>query len=328
MKTKTKAKAKAKAYSNIAFIKYWGKRNASLRIPVNSSISMNLSSVYTLTSVEFDEKLKDDKIKIDGSISKGVERERVIKHLNRIRKIGKFNIKANVISRNNFPKGTGIASSASGFAALTVAAVKAAGINISQRRLSTLARLGSGSACRSIPDGFVEWRKGKGSESSYAYSIYLPNYWEIRDIIAIVGERKKKVSSSEGHKLVSTSPFFKSRMQFLPKRIQRIKRAFRDKDFTDFGKTIEEEALNMHAVMMTSKPALFYWLPDTIGVMNSIIQWREQGLESYFTLDAGPNVHVICEERNSRKLTDKLRAVKGVKQLIVNKPSIGARLVG
>ncbi|KKR90626.1 MAG: Diphosphomevalonate decarboxylase [Candidatus Woesebacteria bacterium GW2011_GWD1_41_12] len=320
-------KVVVRAPSNIAFIKYWGKKNEKLRIPANSSISMNLSDAYTETSVEFKKILSDDLVIIDGKKIDGKEKERIGRHLNLIRKMARINFFAEVLSKNNFPKGAGIASSASGFAALTLAGVKAAGLNLSEKELSVLARLGSGSACRSIPDGFVEWKKGSKSSDSYAYSLKSPEYWDIRDIIVVVGEKSKKVGSTEGHKEATSSPFYKARISEMDKKIADIKLALKNKDFTKFGRIVEEEAINMHTVMMTSKPPLFYWLPKTLEIMQSITTWREAGLETYFTIDAGPNIHVICRSKDVRKVKTKLEKIQGVKKIIINRVSKGARIV-
>lgn len=320
-------KITAKAPANIAFIKYWGKKDEKLRLPANSSISMNLSGAFTVTSVEFDKKLKGDKFFLNGVVAKQEETERISKHIDLIRSIAKIRTPAMVVSKNNFPKGAGIASSASGFAALTVAASKASGLSLSEKELSILARLGSGSACRSIPDGFVEWKEGDLSEKSYAYSLFEPNYWDIYDLIAIVGESSKKISSTEGHAIAESSPFFKTRILGMKNKIREIKFALKKKDFTKFGEILEAEAINMHAVMMTSVPPLYYWLPDTLRVMTKVIELRDKGIECYFTIDAGPNVHIICEEKNNLKIKRKLLNIKGIKNVLVNKASRGAELI-
>lgn len=320
-------KATAKAPANIAFIKYWGKLNEKLRLPANSSISMNLSGAFTITSVEFNETLKDDEFTLNGIVAGQEETERVSKHLDRIRDLAKIKSQARVISDNNFPKSSGIASSASGFAALTLAATKAAGLDLSEKDISILARLGSGSACRSVPDGFVEWKAGRTNDSSYAYSLFKPNYWDICDLIAVVGENSKKVSSTEGHARAESSPFYQSRILGMDKKISEIKRAFREKDFTKFGEILEAEAINMHAVMMTSTPPLYYWKPETLDIINKVNELREKGVECYFTIDAGPNVHVICESKNRRKISRLLNGISGVKEVLSNKPAEGARLL-
>lgn len=320
-------KVTAKAPANIAFIKYWGKRNEKLRLPANSSISMNLSGAYTITSVEFDPGFKSDEL-FWGKLAAGEqETKRVSTQLDLIRGIAKIKTYAKVVSKNNFPKGAGIASSASGFAALTVAAASAASLGLSEKKLSILARIGSGSACRSIPDGFVEWRTADSSAQSYAVSLHPPDYWDICDLIAVVGESSKKISSTEGHALAESSPFYKARIMGMKDKVKEMKDSLRKKDFTKFGEILEAEAVNMHSVMMTSEPPLYYWLSQTLEIMLAITEWRGRGLEAYFTIDAGPNVHVICEDKNVIKVRKELSKIKGMKNIIECKPNVGARVI-
>lgn len=320
-------KATAKAPANIAFIKYWGKRDEKLRIPMNNSISMNLSGVSTTTTVQFSQNLKNDLVKIDNQVNKGRERERVVKHLDRVRMMANINLRAKVNSRNNFAQGTGMASSASGFAALTLAATRAVGLTLSERQLSILARLGSGSACRSIPDGFVEWKAGESNETSYAYSLLTPEHWDICDVIAVVGKKAKKVSSTRGHTRAESSPFYQARISGMTAKVREIKKALKHRDFTKFGEIVEAEAINMHAVMMTSKPALYYWLPKSLEIMLAVQEWRNLGLGVYFTLDAGPNVHLLCQKKDSKKLLSRLKRIERLDEVIPNKPSVGAQLL-
>jgi len=320
-------KSTAKAPANIAFIKYWGKQDEKLRTPLNSSISMNLSNCYTITTVEFSGKYKRDSFFILNEKTTAKEKEKVFKHLDRVRKKAGINLKAKVISKNSFPKSRGIASSASGFAALTLAAAKAAGLNLKERELSVLARLGSGSACRSIPDGFVEWKKGKSSDNSFAYSLYPANYWEKRDVVVIVQKQEKKVGSTSGMKGVRTSLFCKARLASINKRIKKLKKSFKNKDFKLLGKIIEEETINMHGVMMTQKPALFYWNGETIKIIKAVQEWRRYGLLVYFTIDAGPNVHLICQAEGEKEIAKKVKKLGGVLDVIINKPAKGAHII-
>lgn len=301
-------KATAIAPANIAFIKYWGKKDAKLRLPYNPSISMNLSSCITTTTVEFSKEFQID------TVTEGFNPKRVIEHIDRLRALSGINDRVRVTTANNFPSSSGIASSASGFAALTVAAADALGLHLSERKLTELARLGSGSACRSIPDGFVKW------DGEFAYSIYPPDYWDILDILVIVGKAAKSVSSSEGHENVETSPLFAKRLAALPGRFRNIELAMKNKDFSLFGKTIEEECLDMHHVMQTQDPPLFYWTRDTQGVIDDI---KMSGVPAYFTVDAGPNVHIICEGKDEARV----RAVLSGREIIVNKPAKGAHSI-
>lgn len=319
-------KKTAIAPSNIAFIKYWGKKDEVLRLPSNGSISMNLSNLQTTTTVEFNEQYIKDEVVIEGSTS---EKDilKVINHLNLIRSKAGIKTFAKVISQNNFPSSTGLSSSASGFAALTVAAAAASGLNLSEKELSILARIGSGSACRSIPSGFVEWRDGNDSENSYSESIFPPGYWDIVDVVAVVSREKKEVSTTDGHRLASTSPFNDLRLSHMSQRIIDCKKILREKNFTQLGELMEREALEMHAIMLTSTPPLIYWLPTTVRLMKEVRSWRKEGLEAYFTINTGQDIHIICEGKNKEQIIGRLRGIQEVIKVIPNYPAVGARLV-
>jgi len=319
-------KATAVAPSNIAFIKYWGKKDDELKLPENSSISMNLSNLLTITTVEFDPELKEDWVMING-VKNDTESDKVIKQLDLIRAMSLYTYKAKVLSMSNFPTGTGLSSSASGFAALTLAAVNALEINLDEKKLSILARIGSGSASRSIPDGFVEWKKGKDSNSSYSISILPANYFKILDVVAIVSNKKKEVSTTDGQTLAHTSPLFKKRLSGINKKIEIIKKLMKTRDFKNFGQLVEDEAIELHKIMQTSKPPLNYLQPETIKIMELVKRWRNEGLEVYFTLNTGQDIHLIIEEKNEKKLLEKLKKIKEVKNIIVNRPAVGASII-
>lgn len=318
-------KATAIAPSNIAFIKYWGRKNEVLRLPTNGSISMNLSNLLTTTTVEFDSGRKQDEVFIDGLADKK-ETDRVINHLNRIRKLAKIKDKARVASKNNFPSSVGLSSSASGFAALTLAGTKAAGLNLAEKQLSILARQGSGSACRSIPSGFVEWLDGNTSGSSYAVSLYPPDYWEIVDIVAIVSKEKKEVSTSEGQKLAKTSFFYKFRQTNMNNKIRLLKKYLKEKKFGDFGELAESEALEMHAIMLTSNPSLIYWTAGSLELMKLVKKWRQEGLAIYFTINTGQDIHLLCQKKDTDKVVQRLKRLPFVKKHIINFPAKGAKI--
>lgn len=335
-------KATAQAPSNVAFIKYWGRKDELLRLPTNGSISMNLSGLQTRTTVEFDSSLKEDSVEIketkeleeiiktketeDIKGAKGSD-EKIVAHLNRIRKRAGITEYARVVSENNFPRSTGLSSSASGFAALTLAATKAAGMNLSEKELSILARQGSGSACRSIPDGFVEWYDGDTSENSYAESIFPPDYWNLVDIVCILSTKAKKVPTSTGQQSAASSPLFAKRLERMPFRLERIKQIISDRDFTSFGEMIEQEALEMHRIMETSVPPLFYMTDETKKMISYVREWRAGGLPVYFTVNTGENIHLLCEEQNREKLVDLVSKIDIIQSSLVNKPSGGAKSI-
>ena len=242
-------KATARAPSNLAFIKYWGRKDETLRLPANASISMNLSDLLTTTTVEFIPSLTMDELVINGqSFSQNtVECQRVSKHLDRLRSIDQTSSRARVVSENSFPASTGLSSSASSFAALTVAGAGALGLNLRREELSVLARQGSGSACRSIPDGFVEWLDGDTSETSFAISLYPPDYWDIVDVVALVSDEKKDVSSSIGQRVVNTSPFFPVRLAGMKGKLDRARELLRHRDFLAFGE-FPQYQLSLHEI--------------------------------------------------------------------------------
>lgn len=317
-------KATAIAPANIAFIKYWGKKDEKLHLPLNASFSMNLSGSITTTTVEFSEKYLTDTVQADLNEK---EKEKVLVHLDRIRRVAKSTMRASVVTKNSFPKSAGLASSASGFAALTVAASGALGLGLTEKELSIVARFGSGSACRSIPDGFVYWKNGESTDDSYAYSIYPSSYWDLRDIIVIVEASEKPVSTRGGMERVKTSPFWRERVLGIPAKIHAVQYALKHKNLRELGIVMEEDCVNMHAVAMTQNPPLFYWNEATMAIIRAVRAWREKGIPVYFTIDAGPNVHLICEGKNEKNVLEKVKKLSGIIQVIVNKPSIGAHLV-
>ncbi len=319
-------KATARSHSNIAFVKYWGKKDEVLRLPTNGSISMNLSNLFTTTSVEFLPSLKADDILVNG-ISNSSINHRVSNHLDRIRHFSKHSSFAKVISQNSFSASAGMASSASGFAALTVAGLTSAGITLSEKEVTMLARQGSGSACRSIPDGFVEWLDGDSSEKSYAYSFHDSNYWDVCDVVAVVSTEKKDIATSIGQQSAETSIFFKARLKKMSEKIRECKEYIDKKNFNGFGKLIELEALEMHAIMLTSWPSLIYWEPSSLAVMKLVKRMREAGISVYFTIDAGPNIHVVCLKKDLETINKQIQSIPGVIETIMNSASKGSYLI-
>lgn len=319
-------KVTAVSCANIAFIKYWGRKDHALRLPLNSSISMNLDHATTTTTVEFDAALGSDRFTLKGAKTSAQVAQRVTAHLDRIRQRADVTLWARVVSQNSFPMGAGIASSASAFAALTAAACAAVGLELDQRELTILARLGSGSACRSIPAGFVEWHTAETSDSSYAEQIAPPDHWDLRDLIAIVQTEHKKVGSTKGHELVDPSPFAAARLAAAERALPIVRDALRARDFATFGEETEQEAIRMHAVTMTSQPSILYWSPETVRLLHAVRAWRAAGLPAYFTIDAGANVHVLCEGQHADTLITQLRALAGVVDVIENQPGPGTRL--
>ena len=315
------------AFSNIAFIKYWGNQDNDMRVPSNDSISMNLDGLYARTTVTEDVFLSSDELTINGRMVSGAALQRAsnILDLARVRAGKKHFMR--VESENNFPSGAGIASSAAAFAALALAAAHAAGLDLSEAELSRLARRGSGSASRSIPSGFVEWQAGTCDEDSYAFFIAPPEHWALADCVAIISSEHKKTGSTEGHALAWTSPLQAARVADAPRRLEICRRAIMERDFDSFASIVELDSDMMHAVMMTSTPALHYWKPGTLRVMQAARAWRRDGLPACYTVDAGANVHIISPAEHAEEVANRLRKLSEVQQTLVAKVGGGARIV-
>lgn len=288
-------KTTIKASSDIALVKYWGKKDEVLRLPENGSVSIILDGMDTITTVEFSETFSEDEVYIQDKKIEVISREakRVIKHLDRMRNLANVNLKAKVVSKNTFPRGTGLSSSGSGMAALTYAAAKALGLELSEKELSILSRQASGTACRCACGGFVEWLDGDTSETSYSHTIFDKDHWDIRDVVAVVDEGQKKISSTEGHESAQSSPFFEVRQNNIKAKIEAVKSAIKEKNFTKLGKIVEAEALEFHSILLTSEVPLILWYPGTLQVMQEVEKLREEGIECYFTINTGFNLHIL-----------------------------------
>jgi len=317
-------RATAIAHPNIAFIKYWGHADAALHLPANPSVSMVLDCLQTRTTVGF-RALREDEVVIDGVPASPAARARVSEHLDRVRALAGTDLGAHVRSESNFAAGAGLASSASAFAALTLAATVALGLDLSLEQLSALARLGSGSACRSIPDGFVEWTV-QPDRSSTAHSIAPPEHWTLCDCIALVSTRHKEVSSIGGHEAAPSSPLHTARVRDATLQLPACRRAIEQRNLVALGRIAERDAVMMHAVAMTSAPPIYYWTAETMRVVRAVVEWRQAGLPVYYTIDAGPNVHCLCETAYGDEVQRRLASLPGVEQVLVACPGSGARL--
>ena len=288
---------------------------------------MNLAGLTTTTTVEFCDDLIRDDVYIGGEYVTGAAAERVSHHLDHVRQLAGQALYANVTSENNFPTGAGIASSASAFAALSLAATSAIGLTLSERELSVLARLGSGSAARSIPSGFVEWHAADKHEDSYAESFAPPEHWALIDLIAVISRAHKATGSTEGHAIAATSPLQAARLQSAPTRIAEFKRAILERDFPAFATVVELDSTVMHAVMMTGAPPLFYWQPTTLSVMDHVRRWRAEGLAVCYTIDAGANVHCLCLVSDADLIAARLLQINGVAEVLRAAPGGPAHLI-
>ncbi len=313
-------KATAKAGSNIAFVKFWGEMDPTLHLPLNSSLSMTLDQAYSIVTVEFSPHYAQDEVDLEGVQAEGPRRERVVRFLDYLRALARVSLPARVAARTTFPVATGLASSASLFAALTVAGLAALGLSRDERTMSTIARLGSGSAARSMFGGWVEWVAGGRHEDSYAQPLKPPDWWPITDILVIVSSEPKEVSSVAGHGMAASSPCQTVRLSRVPEHLALARTAIETRDLGLLGRVAEEEGLLLHAVAMTGTPPVLYWLPATVGVIRRVLDWRREGLPVYYTLDAGPNIHVLTPPEYTAQIAAGLCRVEGVDHTMVCQP--------
>lgn len=327
-------KVTAVAPTNIAFIKYWGARNLEAAIPFNPSISMTLTRCVSRCTAEHREDDSGPDEVLVRSPGGGLGRpapefaRRIREHLSRIRgsfgRAGAFH----VATENSFPSAAGLASSASGFAGLTLAATGALGIELDPAVLSSLARQsGSGSAARSVLGGYVEWPAGEGEERSYALPLAPATHWDLRNVIALVDSAPKPVSSREGHRRATTSPFFGRRQEILPSRLRTVREAIAARDLDRLGPLLEEEAIELHLVAMSSRPPILYWRPGTLRVLEAVRELRARGVAAWATMDAGPNVHVICPPDSEEQVARALNRLPEVEGLIRDRVGDGPQLV-
>lgn len=316
-----------RAHTNIAFIKYWGKEDETLILPKNNSLSLTLDAFYTDTQVCFDKKLNKDILFIDGEEQdkKALKKAQVI--LDLVRKEAGIHEFARIDSKNHVPTAAGLASSASGLAALAGAASLAAGLNLTKEELSRLARRGSGSASRSIYGGFAEWQKGSSDIDSFAIPIDEAD-WDIGMIFIIVDDGRKEVSSTEGmRRVVETSPYYDGWVSSTKEDLIDMKSAIKKQDIVKVGEIAERSALKMHALNLSANPPFNYWSPESIEAMRMVSELRKQGYPVYLTMDAGPNVKLICKASQMEELTEKLLQTFHKEQLVMAKPGPGIQIL-
>ena len=303
-----------RARSNIALIKYWGKRDAALNLPAVGSISITLEGLWTETRVEFDATLEHDVLTLDGE-QREEQTRRVTACLDILRERAGTRDRARIDSHNNFPTAAGLASSASGFAALVVAADRALGLGLDARELSIAARRGSGSAARSLYGGFVEMQRGTAADGrdSYAQPLLEADEWPLDVVVAITATARKPVGSGSGMtRSAMTSPYYRAWVDTHPADLAAARAAIHGRDFAALAEVSEHSCLKMHAAALAAKPALLYWGPATVACMLAIRELRDAGVPVFFTIDAGPQVKAVCEAGHSRRVQDALQATGAV----------------
>lgn len=291
---------KARAYTNIALIKYWGKKDEELILPMNNSLSLTLDAFYTETTVSFDPALQADTFLLDGQLQNTAATAKISRFLDLLRELAGTKLRAAVTSENFVPTAAGLASSASGLAALAAAGNAALQLGLDDSQLSRLARRGSGSACRSIFGGFVEWEQGTDDITSLAHPLAANGFEnDLAMLFVLINDKQKDVSSRDGmRRTVATSAFYPGWLASLPEDLAAIKQAIATQDFTALGRITEANGLKMHATTLAAVPPFTYWSPQSLMAMDLVRQLRATGTECYFTMDAGPNVKVLCRRQD------------------------------
>jgi diphosphomevalonate decarboxylase len=319
------------ACANIALVKYWGKRDHILNLPAVGSISITLNALQTKTKVIFRPDLEEDILRINDQNAAHHQQQRVKNFLDIIRnnyKVGHF---AEVSSINNFPTGAGLASSASAFAAISLASTSALGLNLSKSQLSVLARRGSGSAARSIYGGFVEMKTGRDRQGNDDYAIQLENenYWDLRVIILITAKEQKSIGSTAAmNSCAATSAYYKPWVDSSVFDLDEMRNAIQKKDLEKLGEVAELSALKMHALTFSAKPPIIYWNPATIQLIHMIQKLRREGIPAYFTIDAGPQIKVITLPEYVSKLINDFKCLSEIQEIIETAIGPDAGLIG
>lgn len=319
----------ARSNVNVALVKYWGKRDPVRNLPVTNSISLTLDGLSVEASVRFDP-AGEDRFEIDGEPARGEERDRLLRFVDLVRQRVPTAGAAEVRTRSSVPRGAGLASSAAAFAALALAASRAAGLELEGRELSALARRGSGSASRSVYGGFVEWHRGERADGtdSVAEPLLAPDAWDVRVVVAVTSTEPKAVSSREGMRRAAESPFFSAWVAATEADLIAARSAIRARDLAALGEVAERSALAMHAVGLAARPPLLYWRGATVECVRRVWALRAEGVPAWVTIDAGPQVKVLCAPASAARVADAHAAVTGVERVLTCAPGRGAEVVG
>jgi len=306
--------ASAVAHPNIALVKYWGKQDCPGNRPAVPSLSVTLDSLYTYTRIQFEGVPGADAFTINGAPDPR-SAARVQACLETFRRRADTTASAMVETWNNFPTGAGLASSASGFAALVVAADQALQLKLPLQELSRLARRGSGSAARSLYGGFVEMPLDPQDET--AYPLLDGDSWPLTVVIAVTTTGAKKVGSTEGmERTARTSDYYDAWRDTAWQDFAEARQAVLERDFARLARVAERSCLKMHGLMLSADPGLIYWNQASVGCLHRIRELRETGVAVFFTMDAGPQVKAICLPEHRARVAETLRAVPGVADVL------------
>jgi phosphomevalonate decarboxylase len=306
-------KATAVAHPIQGLIKYHGLKEPKQRIPYHDSISVCIEALTTTTTVEASNSLKQNEIIINGKEPARIDKERVQIVLDRPKKLAGFSGGFKVVSKNSLRTGKGLGFSASGFAALGLAASKALDLNLDMISLSEIVRLGAGSSTRSLAGGFAVWYSNRDSRS-YAVQLNAPERINFSMIIVPI---HSDVRTDEAHFEVLSSPLFEARLRNVNSLLEAMKKAIRKGDTATIGRLAEEDTLSLHAITMTGKSHMILWEPDTIRIIKEVVQMRQDGLLAWYSIDTGPSVFINTIRENLETITKRLREI-GFESVIIS----------
>lgn len=318
--------ARVRCGANIALAKYWGKANGALNLPAVPSISLTLAELYTETTVEFDSRLEQDELLLDSAPVQGRARERMIQMLDRARDEARVSDRCRITTRNNFPTASGLASSASGFAALAGAVAYAAGLDHSLNTTSSWARRASASAARSVFAGFAELPTSTTDDDNLcARPIEPGRTWaEVRLIVAMVGKAPKSIGSTEAmERSRLNSPYYRAWLETAPRLCDEVREGLAARDLAQVGDAMERSTLAMHACALTASPSVRYWQPETLELIDAVQALRAESVGAWFTTDAGPHVKVLCLAADAHRVQDRLKASVPSADILVCSPGPG-----
>jgi diphosphomevalonate decarboxylase len=317
-------RAVVRAHANIALAKYWGKADVARNLPAVPSLSLTLANMRTTTEVVFSSSLDADELVLGGAPQLGKPLARASRLLGEVRGLAGVSTFARVRSSNDFPTASGLASSASGFAALALAAVRALELPLPIERVSALARAASASAARSLFGGFVEL----GASAESAARVAPPEHWPLSMLVAVTSEAAKDTGSTDGMQHTArTSPYYPAWVSDAPRLFAEVKSAVLARDFERLAPAAEQSALAMHASMLAASPALIYFRPATLAVIEVVRAARKRGVPACFTIDAGPHVKVLVEPAHVASMKDLLSGVDGVLRVLESTPGPDAAVL-
>jgi diphosphomevalonate decarboxylase len=323
------SEAAALAHPNVALSKYWGKREGSGNFPAVPSLSVTLDGLATVTRVRFDDTLEIDRVTLDGDPADARAHARVVELIDRVRHASGESRRAEVQSHNDFPTASGLASSASGFAALALASVRAAGLDWDSARVSDLARRSSASAARSLFAGFVELPAGsvapQAGDVLAARSVAPADHMPLVVLVCVTTEAAKAVGSTQGMRVtMERSPYAEAWMHAAPRMHARLREALLARDFAATGELSEASALAMHASAIAA--GVVYWTGATLEILAAIRRMRAAGTLAFATIDAGPHVKVLVTPADAVRVREALVSLPAVRRIIEARPGDGARL--